>query len=95
MSVAAFGYASLRSDKLDDWADYGPKFLGLQLVERTRASLKFPDGRPQAADRGVLRGGGPRRIRLGGGGRPNSTLEGNYAVGVGTCAWWDGVRRGV
>ena len=41
MSVAAFGYASLRSDKLDDWANYGAKFLGLQLVERTRASLKF------------------------------------------------------
>jgi len=41
MSVASFGYASLRSDKLDDWAEYGPKFLGLQLVERTRSSLKF------------------------------------------------------
>ena len=41
MSVASFGYASLRSDKLDDWAEYGPKFLGLQLVERTRGALKF------------------------------------------------------
>src|SRR4029453_6066470 len=40
-TVGAFGYASLRSDKLDDWAEYGPKFLGLQLVERTRGALKF------------------------------------------------------
>src|SRR5258706_16405914 len=41
MSVASFGYASLRSDRIDDWAEYGPKFLGLQLVERTRSALKF------------------------------------------------------
>jgi 2,3-dihydroxybiphenyl 1,2-dioxygenase len=40
-AIGAFGYASLRSDKLDDWADYGPKFLGLQLVERTPSALKF------------------------------------------------------
>ena len=40
-AVGAFGYASLRSDKIDDWAEYGPKFLGLQLVERTRSALKF------------------------------------------------------
>ena len=39
--MGAFGYASLRSDKLDDWAEYGPRFLGLQLVERTRSALKF------------------------------------------------------
>ena len=41
MTPNAFGYASLRSDKLDDWADYGAKFLGLQLVERTSSALKF------------------------------------------------------
>src|SRR6478736_5602708 len=40
-AVGAFGYASLRSDKIDDWAEYGPKFLGLQLVERTKSALKF------------------------------------------------------
>ena len=40
-AVGAFGYASLRSDKIDDWAEYGPKFLGLQLVERTSSALKF------------------------------------------------------
>ena len=41
MPVAAFGYVGLRSDKLDDWAEYAPKFLGLQLVERTQSALKF------------------------------------------------------
>jgi len=41
MSITSFGYASLRSDKLDDWAEFGPKFLGLHLVERSRAALKF------------------------------------------------------
>ncbi|HUC47050.1 MAG TPA: biphenyl 2,3-dioxygenase, partial [Hyphomicrobiaceae bacterium] len=41
MSVGAFGYVGLRSDKLDDWAEYAPKFLGLQLVERTPSALKF------------------------------------------------------
>jgi 2,3-dihydroxybiphenyl 1,2-dioxygenase len=41
MALGSFGYASLRSDKLDDWADYGSKFLGLQLVERTPSALRF------------------------------------------------------
>ncbi len=39
--LSAFGYAGLHSDRLDDWADYGPKFLGLQLVERTATALRF------------------------------------------------------
>jgi 2,3-dihydroxybiphenyl 1,2-dioxygenase len=41
MELSAFGYAGLRSDKLDDWAEFGPKFLGLQLVERTPSALSF------------------------------------------------------
>jgi 2,3-dihydroxybiphenyl 1,2-dioxygenase len=41
MTLASFGYASLRSDRIDDWADYGAKFLGLQLLERTPSTLKF------------------------------------------------------
>jgi 2,3-dihydroxybiphenyl 1,2-dioxygenase len=41
MVFSAFGYASLRSDRLEDWADYGAKFLGLQLVERTPSALSF------------------------------------------------------
>ena len=41
MPLSSFGYASLRSEKIDDWAEYGEKFLGLQLVERTRSALAF------------------------------------------------------
>ena len=41
MSLSAFGYFGIRSDKLDDWAEYGPRFLGLELVERTSGMLKF------------------------------------------------------
>jgi 2,3-dihydroxybiphenyl 1,2-dioxygenase len=41
MTLSSFGYASLRSDRLDDWAEYGARFLGLQLVERTRSALRF------------------------------------------------------
>lgn len=41
MTIGSFGYASLVSDRIDDWAEYGPKFLGLQLVERTRSALRF------------------------------------------------------
>jgi catechol 2,3-dioxygenase-like lactoylglutathione lyase family enzyme len=26
--------------------------------------------------------------------QPVQVIEGNFEVGVGTCAWWDGVRRG-
>jgi 2,3-dihydroxybiphenyl 1,2-dioxygenase len=41
MTLSAFGYASVRSDRLEDWAEYGAKFLGLQLVEHTRSTLSF------------------------------------------------------
>src|ERR1700674_2264443 len=41
MHVKTFGYARLASDKIEDWAEYGTKFLGLQLVEQTRSTLKF------------------------------------------------------
>jgi 2,3-dihydroxybiphenyl 1,2-dioxygenase len=41
MQLQSFGYFGVRSAKLDDWADYGPRFLGLQLAERTSTTLKF------------------------------------------------------
>jgi 2,3-dihydroxybiphenyl 1,2-dioxygenase len=41
MQLNALGYVGIKSDKLDDWAAYGPKFLGLELVERTAGMLKF------------------------------------------------------
>lgn len=39
--VESFGYLGLHSDKLEDWAAFGPRFLGLELIERTRTTLKF------------------------------------------------------
>ena len=41
MTLQSFGYFGIRSQKLDDWADYGPKFLGLEVVERTPTTLKL------------------------------------------------------
>ena len=41
MSLNSFGYVSLLSSRIDDWAEFGPKFLGLQLVEKTKSALKF------------------------------------------------------
>lgn len=41
MQLQSFGYFGIRSQKLDDWAEYGPKFLGLEVVERTPTALKL------------------------------------------------------
>lgn len=41
MTLQSLGYVGIRSQRLSDWADYGEKFLGLQLVERTSSLLRF------------------------------------------------------
>ena len=41
MTLQSFGYFGIRSQKLDDWAEYGPKFLGLEVVERTATTVKL------------------------------------------------------
>lgn len=41
MEINALGYVGLRTRKLDDWAAYGTRFLGLQLVDRSASSLTF------------------------------------------------------
>ncbi len=41
MEIQALGYIGLHASALDDWAEYGSRFLGLQLVERSRAHLSF------------------------------------------------------
>lgn len=41
MTLQSFGYVGIRSQKLSDWADYGEKFLGLHLVEKTPSLLRF------------------------------------------------------
>jgi len=41
MLINALGQIEIRTAKLEDWADYGPRFLGLQLAEKTRDGLLF------------------------------------------------------
>src|SRR5262245_15589524 len=41
MSLDSLGYFGVRTRNLDDWSSFGEKFLGLQLVDRSRGSLTF------------------------------------------------------
>jgi 2,3-dihydroxybiphenyl 1,2-dioxygenase len=41
MALSSLGYVGIQSSKLDDWATYGPRLLGLELVERTNSLLRF------------------------------------------------------
>jgi len=39
MQLQALGYVGIRAGDLDEWATYGTRFLGMQLVEKTRGTL--------------------------------------------------------
>ena len=39
MNLDALGYVGIRTKKLDDWADYGTRFLGMQLMDKSRGTL--------------------------------------------------------
>ena len=39
MALTALGYVGIRTKKLEDWADYGTRFLGMQLVDKSRGAL--------------------------------------------------------
>ena len=41
MHINSLGQVEIRTAKLDEWAEFGPKYLGLQLVERSDAGLMF------------------------------------------------------
>jgi hypothetical protein len=41
MSVLALGYMGVRTANIADWSDYGPRHLGLQRIDRSRATLAF------------------------------------------------------
>jgi len=41
MHLQALGYVGIRTKKLEDWSAYATRFLGLQLVERSRNALAF------------------------------------------------------
>jgi hypothetical protein len=38
-SVQSLGYVGLRAKDIDDWRGYGTRLLGLQAVDRSRATL--------------------------------------------------------
>src|SRR5579871_4982026 len=37
--VQSLGYVGLRAKDIDDWSSYGTRLLGLQAVDRSRATL--------------------------------------------------------
>src|SRR5215469_11629215 len=39
MNLNALGYVGIRTRNLEDWAAYGTRFLGMQLVEKSRGTL--------------------------------------------------------
>src|SRR5918992_5419834 len=41
MAIQGLGYVGVRAKSLEDWAGFGEKFLGLQLVDKSRGSLAF------------------------------------------------------
>ena len=41
MSIDALAYIGINSERLEDWAAFGARFLGLQVVEQTRGIVKF------------------------------------------------------
>jgi 2,3-dihydroxybiphenyl 1,2-dioxygenase len=41
MNLQALGYVGIRTRKLEDWSAYATRFLGLQLVDRSRNALAF------------------------------------------------------
>src|SRR5262247_1060549 len=41
MSIDALGYVGVRAKSLEDWSGFGEKFLGMQLVDKSRGTLAF------------------------------------------------------
>jgi len=41
MRIEALGYVGIRAENLEDWASYGTRFLGMQLVEKTSGMLSL------------------------------------------------------
>ena len=39
MQLQALGYFGVRSKDLEEWATYGTRFLGMQLVDKSRGTL--------------------------------------------------------
>jgi 2,3-dihydroxybiphenyl 1,2-dioxygenase len=41
MELQSLGYVGIRARDIGDWAEFGTKFLGMQLVDRSRSTLTF------------------------------------------------------
>jgi 2,3-dihydroxybiphenyl 1,2-dioxygenase len=41
MAINGLGYVGVRAKSLEDWTGFGEKFLGMQLVDRSRGTLTF------------------------------------------------------
>jgi len=41
MSVVSLGYVGISTSRLADWADFGTKFLGLQIADQSARTLSF------------------------------------------------------
>jgi 2,3-dihydroxybiphenyl 1,2-dioxygenase len=41
MTIQGLGYVGVRAKSLEDWAGFGEKFLGMQLVDKSRSGLAF------------------------------------------------------
>src|ERR1700754_447764 len=39
MTIEGLGYVGVHAKVLEDWADFGKNFLGMQLVDKSRGSL--------------------------------------------------------
>jgi 2,3-dihydroxybiphenyl 1,2-dioxygenase len=60
MNLTALGYVGIRTKKLDDWAVYGTRFLGMQLTDKSRGTLALRmDDRKQRVIVHTDKGEGP------------------------------------
>ena len=56
MQLQALGYVGIRASDLDEWANYATRFLGMQLVEKSREALALRmDDRKSASSSMALR----------------------------------------
>ena len=70
MSLQTLGYIGLRTKNLDDWTAYASRFLGMQLVDKSRGTASFRmDDKKQRLVVNESDAEAPGLLRLGGGGR--------------------------
>ena len=66
MQLQALGYVGIRTKELDEWATYATRFLGMQLVDKSRGSLALRmDDRKQRVIVNADDGEGACFLRLG------------------------------